>query len=1304
MGKKKDGCGHKPAKKVRPKKRGAKFDDFVHLHTHTDHSQLDGMGRVSEYVAEAAFRHNPAIAFTDHGTMRGYVDQHKQCQKVGIKPIFGLEFYVSPNMRRRGLTPEEKADVTSGHAKGEHRRIIKEHEEREGIRDRWHTTVWAMNDEGLRNLYRLSTAAFVDGFYYKPRIDMAELIKYGEGLIVSTGCLSSPLHDMWAGGRKAAAMEWVDQLEEAFGDRLYYEVMPHAIADQVVANKLCTKLVDRYGRNNLVATQDAHYVNQADAPHHDVLLCIGTATNLSDPERFKFDGDEFHMRTRKQMIAAFRKHHQGMRSRHVKQAIDNTMVITDRIDAKLSLDYHAALLPDPGIPRKYKGKMFPYIKDLCLDGWTWRDIPHQAQKVAKERTKRYGIVHHTKDILVEYRERLKMELRALRSQQFVPYFAIIYDLYAWCRKAGIMVGPGRGSVAGSLVAYLLGLTAVDPIEHGLIFERFINPARIDMPDIDMDFEDIRRREVINYLIEKYGRDYVCQIATWGKLSGKACLKDVSRVLEVPYSEVNQVTNSIIERSSGDERASATIEDSFREFDVCKAFDQKYPDVLRHSKHLEGLIKQVGIHAAGVVASPVPLTDLMPLEVRKSGGEDIVVSASDYDGVASVGLVKLDVLGLRTLTVIRMCIDFIEEGHGHRVDMENLKQVPLDDPRVLKGFTDHDYGGVFQYDTPSADKVCSGVEFTSFEDVAAMTALNRPGTSRSGLATKYVERKKNPKLVEKIDFHPKVSEITADTLGIIVYQEHIIRIFTEIAGFPPGTSDSLRKDIAKKKGDESIGKERENFINGAVKNTPGMTREIAAKIMDAITFFGSYGFNKSHATAYGMIAYWCMWLKTYYPIEFYTALLRNEPDRVRLKSIAKDAKNKGIELLPPSVSASGVGFKIDREHNAIRGSLSDIKGCGTKASESVMEHQPFTNFRDFLERTDSRKVHKGVVVALAKAGALNDVLPNTRWLVENVEEFWKGYRGSAVRRAAAWEALDASSAEPDYSPEEATLVASSVSPLAFGRHPIDAYSDFLEEHVIYKIPAMGDDDYWKANHGKTVLIAGTIIFVKLNQVGDFHTGALPSAESRQRMYWGKRYANVNIEDGSDKQNRFKFDWDIYARERNNIELGVGAPLLVLASANAKYENMRARFSVNLEALRKKIVAGEELDIWERIITGKSPVAQIAKGKPAKVRRSIWENRKYRSADAGEKVYMYGVITGIRLKYDKKKNEMAWVGLVGGDGHFQEITVFGSMWSQLRGKVRPGMMVRVLVKKSKDSYSSSGFSAIFEGAIKRYKVES
>ncbi|MHA2062654.1 MAG: DNA polymerase III subunit alpha, partial [Candidatus Sifarchaeia archaeon] len=654
-------------------------------------------------------------------------------------------------------------------------------------------------------------------------------------------------------------------------------------------------------------------------------------------------------------------------------------VLAEKVDAKVNIDYHAALLPHVKIPKKYENE-YDYLKALCYEGWAWREMERRIKKVAKLKKR------NREELSREYKKRLLHELRSIEKQKMVSYFLIVYDICRFAREQRIMVGPGRGSAAGSLVSFLLGITSVDPIEHDLLFERFMNPDRIDTADIDLDFEKERRQEILDYLRNKYGHDRVAQIANVGTLAGKQCLKDVSRVLGVPFNEANSVTDHILERASGDERAHKTVVDSFKKFEPCQKFNDKYPKVLPHAAHLEGMAKSLGIHAAGCVVAPDVLADMTPLEIRKYKGQDLVVTALDMRGVAAIGLVKLDILGLKMLTILRECLDQIERIHNKIIDLEKLDL--WGDEEVLDHFTSRDFSGIFQFDTPASYKLCDGIQFESFSDIPALNALNRPGPARSGLTKNYVERKKEG-LEGKKRFHEKIEHITADTLGVMTYQEHVNRIFIDVAGFKPGKADTLRRDMAKSKGEEVVNKVRDDFIEGAMEKTPDMSRKQATRIMNAIKFFGGYSFNKSHATAYGIIAYWGMYLKAHYPVEFYWSLLKNEEKEDRIKQYTKDARRRGIEIIPPNVSVSGDTFTIDRRReSAISGGLLDIKGVGVKAVETIVEHQPFKSFTDLLTRVNRRSCHKGVVNSLLIAGALDDLIPNRRWLVKNYEKVWK----------------------------------------------------------------------------------------------------------------------------------------------------------------------------------------------------------------------------------------------------------------------------------------------------------------------------
>ena len=1254
-------------------------ESFVHMHTHSDMSQLDGCGLIGDYVAEAKARGNPALAFTEHGSMRGYLQLRKEAEKAGIKPIYGIEFYVSRDMHRKGITDEEKAALLVGVKKNDRRRTLKAFEEREGIRDRWHTTCWALTQEGMLNLQRLSSAAFVDGFYYKPRVDLNALCEYSEGLALSTGCMNGPAHDSFLQGRRRDALNFVDRLHEAYGDRLYLEIQPHAIKDQARVNEFELTLRDRTGAK-LLATQDAHYVRPEDSQAHDVLLCIGTGAKLSDEDRFRFDGDEFYFRTRAQMRDAFVRHHGYLRKSHIKEALDSTVELASRSDVKIEIDYLRALLPTPGMPKKYDGDEFRFLKDLCLDGWTWRAIPARARAYARK----HGV--GSGDALGRYAERLKVELAALKRQRLILYFLVVRDLYTFARKEEIFCGPGRGSAGGSLVSYLLGITSIDPIEHGLLFERFINPDRHDLPDIDMDFEDSRRREVIEYLVRKYGKDKVCQIATVGRLSGKSVLRDVSRVVGVPLSEVTAISPSILERPDGHPREFRTLEDSFDEFEACRAFDKRYPAVRRYATKLEGMAKTLGIHAAGVVVSPVTLTNLIPLEIRKHKGEDVVVSAIDMNEIASVGLVKLDVLGLRTLTVIRDCVRAVKERHDVALDMERIE---MNDPKVLDRFTAHDFAGVFQYDTAGAYKICQDVVFEDFEDIAAMTALNRPGATRSGLAERYLVRKKDARKRAAVDFHPIINAICADTLGVIVYQEHVIKIFTDLAGFSPGVADSLRKAIGKKKAEE-LKAARADFVAGCGA-LHGVAPKLAGKIFGAIEAFGAYGFNKSHATAYATIAYWCQFLKVYHPTEFYWALLRNEPDRARLKALAKEAKKAGMQILSPHVSFSRDVFSIDPDGN-IRGSLVDIRGVGKGAAATVMQCQPFKSFLDFAQRVDRRRCNRGVVVALIQAGAFEGLIPNQRFFEEHLDELWRSFTKKRQRREAIYDFWERAKKAPDHTPEERMLVAGKVNPLAFGDHPLDAYRGFMADHVgvpLTRIDAQALQDL----DGESVYVAGLLLDARVQQIGDFHTGELPTERERARMFWGARYANVNVELDSGEAFRIRFDFPIFEAHRDLIGADAGTPMIVHATVDAKYNRLIAHFAIDLERYRVAVRRGDESDFWGRIVAGEHPARDYAWPTPEIGKKRRFNRRFLRS---GNGVFT-GVVTHVRRKFDVRGEEMAFFGLLGEKGYVN-VVVFASSWSSARKVIKRGRLLSMPLEKTSDP--ERGVSIFFNGGKVRH----
>jgi len=1237
---------------------------FVHLHVHSEYSLLDGCGLLDNFVERAKELGQSHIAFTEHGSMRGYYALTLAAQNIGgIKPIYGIEFYMCPDHSQKGLTDDQRAGVVDGLAKTKHKEAIKQEEKRLGIRHRWHLCAWAKNNEGLKNLFRLSSLGWTHGFYYAPRIDREQLAAHAEGLIVSSACVGSRLDELLIAGDIDAAVDEAAWYKKTFGNDYFIELMPHDFDEQFHVNPMLVQVAQGLDIP-LIATNDAHYIRRENAKHQEVLLCVQTNDTLDNPGHFSFSGDSFWLRSREEMLEAFER--QDVPTKVVEQALENTVMLAERCEAEVVIDRFKCLVPAIEVPKAYVEQGVKtsedYLLELIAEGWEMQRIDERIEKVAAKQS--MGVEEMRK----VYEDRLEKELVAIKKQKFIEYMLLVHDIYVFCREKDIMTGPGRGSVGGSIVAFLLGLTAVDPIEHGLIFERFISPARIDMPDVDMDFEDARRKEVILYIMEKYGQENTSQISTDGRLKGKACLRDVCRVLNIPHWEVGEVTKAIVERSSGDERASQTVEDSFKEFDVCREFNEKYPEVLPLVRDLEGQVRQVGIHAAGVVASPVPIVDVVPLETRQTAGWDyrVPVTAVNYEGAMAMGLLKLDVLGLRTLSVIKDALRVIKRDHGKDIDMVHLDK---ENPEVLQMFTDMDFIGVFQFDTTSAFNACRGVVFHEFETIPAMTALNRPGTARSGISGRYKDRQDDLSKVKKV--HPIYDKITRETLGLMVYQEQVTRLFIELSGYEPGTADSLRKKIAKKWGDEALGKEREKFIEGAVSK--GMAAEQAGKLMDDITFFGSYAFNKAHSVEYGLIAYWSQWLKCYYPLEFFWSLLRHEPDRKEVARIAKEISKRGIKVLPPDVRTSKKEFAIDREHNAIRCSLVDIKGVGEKAAEDIAANAPYSDIVDFYARTDGRKVNKRVVGALIQASAMDFMFPNTRWACDNIDQIHTLGVKSRTTSASGRELLrviEASRKEPSWSDDDRMQRAIEVCPMPGAKHQIELYQAFIDEFVGDHIEflMLDDDETWERKHG---WFRGIVVDIRYNQVGDFHTSE-PDEDEKRRIFWGARYSNINIEDESGAYQRVKFDIDNFEMHRSIIDKGEGTPVIFHAGINKKNRFLHGDIMVDLGAMKRKIDAGEvdSLTYWEVHVL-ESVVGHHW-------RKNI--ERYLAKKSAGRKhvyVQVIAIVMRNRLKIDKRDQEMGFITLGGHTGAIQCIC-FGSYYPKVKDKLKVGNVLKLNLK--------------------------
>jgi DNA polymerase-3 subunit alpha len=1254
-----------------------KVDRFVHLHTHSDRSHLDGCGKLEDYVRVAAERGHKAIAFTEHGTLRGIYDLAKEARRheSGPRPIYGIEAYVCRDMTRRGLSDEEIAELTEKFGKEGLKAAKADREAELETRKIWHTTIWARTQEGLKNLFRLSSKAYLEGYYYKPRIDLQTLIEHKEGLAVATGCAAAPVPEQWLSGRKIEAMETAQRLYDAFGSDLWLEVMPHNLTEGIQhgINDLMVELRTSFTKCRLLATQDSHYIDPAHTDHHEVLLCIGTGKKMSDGDRFVFDPcGGFHFRTRAEMEEEFRRW-DFFEERWIQEACDSTLDLAASCDAELDLDPFRCLLPPVDLPEVYGEDHFAYIRDLAKAGWEWRDIPGRAAKIAEKEGADPRVVEH------RYIRRLSEELRTIQGKGFVPYFLIVRELYEWARGKRIMVGPGRGSSAGSLVAFLLGITAIDPIEFGLLFERFISPARLDMPDIDMDFEDARRGEIIGHLREKYGADHVARIATMSRLTGKSVVKAVCQVYEVPFVESNRVTSEILERSEGDERAHRCVEDSLAESETLQRFDTKWGGVLRHAVALEGLAKNPGIHAAGVVTSPVPLIDVIPLETRKQANESdegrVVVTALDMFGVGEFGLLKLDVLGLRYLSVIRDALDAIEERTGERIDPERLE---LDDELTLTGFTEHDFTGVFQFDSPAAHRMCQGVSFERFDTIAAMNALNRPGTSRSGLADEYKKRLAKGWDPTKHLFHPKVTEITSDTLGVIVYQEHVIRIARDVAGYDAGAADKLRKTIGKRLGEEALDREREQFVRGCMTTTTDMRPEVAERLMDAIAKFGAYSFNKSHAVAYSVLAYWCMWLKRHHPLEFYFGLIRHEPDAGRMRRIAREAVRKGVDVRGPDVNRSNVDLSINFEEGAIRGGLSQIKYVGAAGAAAIAENRPYADFGDFAQKIGAagawRAVTKRVVESLAKAGAFQSIHPNPRGLFLGAEDLWSlkdWSKRKGLERAELFKRkLKTSEESMRWDDDVAEREAAEVSPFATHAHATDALEDWVRENVKHDIPiAFDDPELWTR---EWVWVYVAINESVAREVGEWAEDKdRISAAERARRGFGEPFRMLQVEDATGVELKCKVDAHIYPCFSPMLDdAGAWDPFLILAEPKADFRMLGAHTLINVADMKRRADAGEPLNVWERIALGHHPALGFPWKSAADRREAIhgWPAR-----DTSKRRFRArGVVAHVRARKDRSGHEMATFHLVSPRG-LLEVLCFRNSWPAYRKHIQDGALV-------------------------------
>ena len=890
-----------------------KHADFVHLHLHSQYSLLDGAIKIGDLVERARECRMPALAITDHGNMFGAIEFYQKAMAAGIKPIIGCEIYVANGSRFEKGNARSSSDASG------------------------HLVLLCQNLTGYRNLCTLVSAAYREGFYYKPRVDWELLREHNAGLIALTACLGGELPTLIGAGRMADAKRRAGEIAQVFDDnRFFLELQENFLPEQAPVNQGLIEISKELGLP-LVATNDCHYLTREQAFAHEVLLCIQTGKTMDDPSRMRFSNEEFYVKSPEEMAELFK---------HVPEALRNTVEIAERCN--LELDFKTYHFPEYQLPA---GKSL----DDVLEEMSRTGLDERLANIRKLRPDFSAEEERT------YHERLERELACIQQMGFPGYFLIVADFINWAKDHDIPVGPGRGSAAGSLVAYAIRITDIDPMPYHLLFERFLNPERVSMPDIDVDFCIYGREQVIDYVRQKYGTDNVAQIITFGTMLAKGVIRDVGRALNMPYGEVDKVAK-LVPGTLG-----ITLKEALQQEPKLRELVEKDPKIKQLwpiALALEGLTRHASTHAAGVVVTPRPLTEYLPLYTDPKSGAQVTQYAMSY--VEKCGLVKFDFLGLKTLTVIDNAVRLIHAGKNPDFD---LNLVTDDDPASYELLSRGETTGVFQLESSGMKELLIKLKPNCFEDIIAVCALYRPGPLGSGMVDDFIQRKHGKKAIT-YDF-PQLEPILKDTYGVIVYQEQVMLIAQVLAGYSLGGADLLRRAMGKKKAEE-MAKEREKFIAGAKENKLDIKK--AGGVFDLMEMFAAYGFNKSHSAAYALVAYHTAYLKAHYPVEFMAALLTEDmenTDKV-IKNIS-EVRAMGIEVLPPDINASERSFTV--HDKSIRFGLGAVKGVGSTALESIVEarrEEPFVSLHDVCERVNLQKVNKKVVEALIKCGALDSL--------------------------------------------------------------------------------------------------------------------------------------------------------------------------------------------------------------------------------------------------------------------------------------------------------------------------------------------
>lgn len=1094
--------------------------DFTHLHLHTEYSLLDGTARVNDVIERVKQMGMSSAAITDHGVMYGVVDFYRKAEEEGVKPIIGCEVYVAPG----SLADKTKA--------------MKEYS---------HLVLLAKSNEGYKNLMRLSSIAFTQGFYHKPRIDYDVLGKHKDGLICLSACLAGDIPRYIMSGDIAAADRLAVRLRDMFGEDFYLELQDHFLPEQKPVN---AALIDMGRRLSipLVATNDVHYIAREDAEAQDVLLCIQTRSFVEDTERLKFGTDEFYLKSAEEMAALFK---------HVPEAISNTNAIAEKCG--VTMDFKSIHLPVFDIPEKISNK--EYLRKICFEGLA----------------KRYG---HVTD---ELKQRLEFELGVIDSMGFTDYFLIVWDFIKFARDRGITVGPGRGSAAGSLAAYALSITDIDPIEYKLLFERFLNPERISMPDIDIDFCIERRGEVIDYVVAKYGEDRVAQIITFGTLGAKQVIRDVARAQKFPVAEADRIAKMV------PFALKMTIRRAMQENSRLLVEYETKPEIkklLDTAMKLEGIPRHASTHAAGVVISNLPITEYVPLQINPRDGS--VITQFPMTTLESLGLLKMDFLGLRNLTVIRHATEIIKETKGVDVDLEHLH---FDDRNVYDLIASGDTDGIFQLESSGMRQLAVQMKAENLGDIMVVIALFRPGPMDSIPA--YLAARRDPKNIKYA--HPSLEGILKDTFGCIVYQEQVMEIVRELAGYSYGRSDLVRRAMAKKKKDV-MEKERRVFIygdensgvDGAVKR--GVPAAIAEQIFNQMMDFAEYAFNKSHACAYAVISYYTAYLKYYYKAEYFTALLNSfigVPDKISV--YIQYCASAGIKMLSPDINKSKYLFSV--ENGAIRFGFAAIRDVGHAAEDIVKERSKgeFAGFREFINRTvDS--INKKMLEGFILAGCFDSLRLKRSQLAAVSDRVLKSAQDAKKKnvdgQVSLFDEASIGIADTDdypdtaeYEKDQLLTMEKIATGVYLSGHPLDQYKEDLEKRDIniYKILSANEDaDSAKYFESRVVELVGIMSGIRRR-----------STKQKKMMagaYLEDLYGTIEliIFPGVYQKCELLLVNDTIVRVTGKVDIREGEPPQLLVENIAPYEKEDAKFSGKKLYVRIPKDMGEDTERLKRIL--------------------------------------------------------------------------------------------------------------------------